>query len=142
MNYSADGGIEFLKQVELPWAYRKELDDCIFLLEQLTLKRKNQNKIIEQLCRKTPQTKILMTLPGIGYNNALLILSEIGNVNRFPDGEHFASYCGLVTSVHISDNTVRYGHITKEGNSWLRWIYTEDGHFARRHLLRFGNLYE
>jgi Transposase IS116/IS110/IS902 family len=39
---------------------------------------------------------LLMTIPGIGYYSALLIKSEIGNIERFPDGEHLCPYAGLV----------------------------------------------
>jgi len=135
-------GIEFLKGLKLSWAYQHELDDCLELIDFLRKKELEQNSLIRKLCKETPMTKVLMTLPGISYHNALLIASEVGDISRFPDGEHFASYCGLVTSVYISDRTVHYGHITKQGNSYLRWLYTEAAHFARRYSLRFNNLYE
>jgi transposase len=111
-------------------------------MEVLDLKEKEQNQLIAKLCQKTPNALLLMTLPGFGYHNALLVAQEIAEVSRFPDGGHFASYCGLVTSVRISDRTVRYGHITKQGNRWLRWIYIEAAHFARKHSFRFGSLYQ
>ena len=83
-----------------------------------------------------------MSLPGIAYHNASLIISEVGDINRFPDGAHFASYCGLVTQVHISDRTVHYGGITSNVNRWLRWLYVEASFFARRYSYCFGHLYE
>lgn len=134
-------GIEFLKSLKLDWAYQMQLKDFLELIEILKKKEKEQNKIIEEICKKNKDAELLLSLPGIGYHNALLILSEIGDVNRFPDGAHFASYCGLVTSVYISDKTVHYGHITKQGSSWLRWIYIEAAHFARRYSIRFSKLY-
>jgi transposase len=135
-------GLAFLKQLELPWAYQEAMTDSLEFIEQLNKKELSLNRIIRQLCKKTPATEILMTMPGIGYHNALLITSEIGDINRFPDGEHFASYCGLVTQVHISDRTCHYGSITKSGNRWLRWLYIEGAHFARRYSYRFGQFYE
>jgi len=83
-----------------------------------------------------------MSLPGIAYHNASLIISEVGDINRFPDGAHFASYCGLVTQVHISDRTVHYGGITSNVNRWLRWLYVEASFFARRYSYCFGHLCE
>jgi transposase len=41
-------------------------------------------------------TKLLMTIPGISYYSALLVMSEIGNINRFPDSSHLCSYAGLI----------------------------------------------
>jgi transposase len=40
--------------------------------------------------------KLLMTVPGIGYYSALLIVSEVGDINRFPDSYHLCSYAGLI----------------------------------------------
>jgi transposase len=134
-------GIEFLHQLSLEWAYQHELNDLLELLEILNKKEKEQNRIIVKICKETQEAKITKTLPGFGYHNALLVANEIGDVSRFPDGAHYASYCGLVTSVYISDRTVLYGKITKQGNRWLRWIYVEAAHFAARKSYRFGNLY-
>ena len=72
--------------------------------------------------------KLLMTIPGIGYYSALLVKSEIGTVDRFPDGEKLCSYAGLVPSVSISGKYRRHGSITKEGSRWLRWIMVECVH--------------
>jgi transposase len=140
-NLFSKTGLEFLKNLSLPWAYQIELRDYLEILELLNRKEKEQNRLITKLCKKTSNALLLTTLPGFGYHNALLVAEEIAEVNRFPDGSHLASYCGLVTSVRISDQTVRYGHITKQGNRWLRWIYIEAAHFARKHSARFGSLY-
>jgi len=56
------------------------------------------------------------------------IKSEIGNIERFPDGEKLCSYAGLVPSVSISGKYRRHGSITKEGSRWLRWIMVESVH--------------
>jgi transposase len=68
--------------------------------------------------------RLLMTILGIGYYAALLVKSEVGNVDRFPDGEKLCGYAGLVPSVSISGGHKRYGSITKEGSRWLRcsWL--------------------
>jgi transposase len=40
------------------------------------------------------------TIPGIGYNTAMIIASELGtNFDSFPDERHFASYIGLAPSL-------------------------------------------
>jgi transposase IS116/IS110/IS902 family protein len=59
--------------------------------------------------------KLLMTVPGIGYYSALLIVSEIGDINRFPDSYHLCSYAGLIPSTHSSGGITYHGSITKTG---------------------------
>jgi transposase len=88
-------------------------------------------KLSRELRMMAPQdedVKLLMTVPGVGYYAALLVKSEVGSVDRFPDGEKLCSYAGLVPSVSISGQHRRYGSITKEGSRWLRWIMVECVH--------------
>ena len=61
-----------------------------------------------------------MTIPGIGYYSALLIVSEIGEINRFPDSYHLCLYARLVPSTHSSGRVTHYGiSITKAGSKYL-----------------------
>jgi transposase len=66
-----------------------------------------------------------MTIPGVGYYSALLIKSEIGEINRFPSAKQLCAYAGLIPSTYSSGNTSFHGHITKQGSRWLRWIVAE-----------------
>jgi transposase len=93
----------------------KTLDDEIKLL----------SKQLKGLAEDEEDVKLLMTIPGIGYYSALLVKSEVGDVNRFPFGDRLCSYAGLVPSTHASGNSVRHGGITREGSRWLRWVMVE-----------------
>lgn len=77
-----------------------------------------------------PNRLKLLTLPGIGAQAALIITAAVGEIGRFDSPKKLASYAGLVPSVRISDETVRYGPITKQGRSQLRWIMVEAAHAA------------
>jgi len=57
-----------------------------------------------------------------------LIISEIGDIGRFPSARKLCSYAGLVPRVHSSGGKTRYGSITKQGSKWLRWILVELSH--------------
>ena len=78
---------------------------------------------------------LLMTIPSIGYYSALLIVSEIGDINRFPDSHHLCSYAaGLIPSTHSSGGIITYhGNITKRGSKYMRWIMLECVHV---HIIR------
>ena len=43
-----------------------------------------------------------MSVPGIGFHNALLILSELGEIGRFKRPESFVCYAGLAPKVEQS----------------------------------------
>ena len=104
-----------LQPVESYLRVMKPLDDEIKLL----------SKELQGIAEGDEDVKLLMTIPGIGYYSAVLVKSEVGDVNRFAFGERLCSYAGLVPSTHASGNSVRHGNITKEGSRWLRWVMVE-----------------
>ncbi|KMS66697.1 hypothetical protein ACM01_45385 [Streptomyces viridochromogenes] len=53
-------------------------------------------------------------------------------MSRFGSARKPASWAGLTPTVRGSDRTVRYGHISKQGDPWLRWIMCEAAHVAKR----------
>lgn len=65
---------------------------------------------------------LLMSIPGVDFYAALLIVSEIGDVRRFRDADALCAYAGLVPSVRQSADVVAHGRITKRGPGTLRWI--------------------
>jgi Transposase and inactivated derivatives len=80
---------------------------------------------IKEIANDNEDAKLLMSIPGISFYSALFILSEIGDINRFPDSGHLVSYAGLAPSTRSSGNKVYHGPITKQGSSYLRWILTQ-----------------
>ena len=53
-----------------------------------------------------------MTLPGVDVATAEAMMAAWGDVKRFPDGDHAASYLGLVPSTKQSANQCYHGPIT------------------------------
>ena len=82
-----------------------------------------------------------MTIPGIDYYTALGIYSEIGDITRFPDAEHFSSYTGLVPRIDQSGTTEIYGHITKSGPSVLRFFLMNSVHTLIKLSPTFKKIY-
>ncbi|MBA4104815.1 MAG: hypothetical protein C0485_03575 [Pirellula sp.] len=58
------------------------------------------------------RVRLLMTIPGVDYCVALAIVAALGDLSRFADGDHAASYLGLTPSVKQSANTCHYGPIS------------------------------
>lgn len=115
----------------LTWLHSLEMDAIESHLPVISTISEQIEKISYQLRLMAPQdeeVRLLMSIPGIGYYSALLIRSEIGTIDRFPDGESLCSYAGLVPSVSLTGSYRRYGNVTKEGSRWLRWIMVECVH--------------
>ncbi len=131
----------FLATVPVRPCYRLGLDGYLRTLEQLTTEIRQVSKTIETQAAAEPQARLLQTMPGIGAYSALLILSEIGDIQRFPDSRHLCSYAGLVPSVHASGGKTRLGQLTKQGSSWLRWMLVELSIHAINGAPQFRSLY-
>lgn len=61
------------------------------------------------------RAKLLMTLPGVAHGVAVSLLAALGDISRFPDGDHAASYQGLTPRLRQSATKRHYGGITKAG---------------------------
>jgi transposase len=96
---------------------------------------------IEKRAKADPRAQLLMSMPGVGYYTALLLIAELGDVSRFPTAKHVVAYAGLAPRVRASGGTVRIGRITKQGSPYLRWILTEAAHRAVRQSPSFGELF-
>jgi transposase len=85
----------------------------------------------------TPEAQLLDTMPCVGLILSMTMALEIGEVARFADAAHLASYAGLVPTVHSSGGRTRLGSTSPEVNRTLKWAYVEAGNLiamAQRRL--------
>jgi transposase len=73
-----------------------------------------------------------MAHPGVGAITALAFVLVIGDPGRFANGKKLASYLGLVPSEESSGSRRRLGHITKQGNTLVRFLLVEAAQAAVR----------
>jgi transposase len=72
-----------------------------------------------------PEVEALIDIHGIGLYSALLIVAELGEVDRFRTAKQVGAYAGLTSQVHQSGGHCYRGSITRQGSSWLRWLLVE-----------------
>jgi transposase len=115
----------WLKSLAVRACYRQEIDGYLRIAEALGISIAEITTKIKAEVAESPQAQLLMSIPGISYYSALLVLSEIGEIERFPDAKRLCSYAGLVPSIYSSGSKTYHGRITKQGSRWLRWILVE-----------------
>jgi transposase len=127
-------GREQLESFRLaPWASRRR-DDLLEWLDRLNPTIGALSQAIEQEVEKCPEAQRLRTHPGVGPLTALAFVLIIGKPDRFQCGKQIASYLGLVPLEDSSGNRRRLGHITKQGNSLLRFLLVEAAQVTARSL--------
>ncbi|MGD1082409.1 MAG: IS110 family transposase [Candidatus Sulfotelmatobacter sp.] len=120
-----EAGREQLAAIRLaPWASRRRRD-LLELLDRLNPSIAELTEAVEQEAKKCPEAQRLMTHPGVGPLTALAFVLVIGTAERFRCGKQIASYLGLVPSEDSSGERRRLGHISKQGNSLLRFLLVE-----------------
>lgn len=77
--------------------------------------------------------KLLITLPGVDVLCAQTLLAAFGDISRFADGDHAASYLGLVPSTKQSAARIYHGPITKAGRGHARWMLVEAAQHVANH---------
>lgn len=142
-------GQAWLREAPLREPFRGLMNQDLQILEKLQQEIKSASKKIESLAGADPRAELLLPIRGIGPYSALLILAEIGDINRFPGPKQLVSFAGLCPSTHQSGAVSYHGRLTKQGSKWLRWVLVEAaqryakapgrlGHFYRRILRRKG----
>jgi len=64
----------------------------------------------------------LITIPGISYTLAAIIIAEIGDINRFANPAKLLAYSGLDPSVYQSGQyNATHTRMVKRGSKYLRW---------------------
>jgi transposase len=130
--YWTGPGRAWLAALELPAVSRELAGDDLGLIDALQERVDRLDWEIRQRARSDPRVKVLTQLPGVGPFTALVILAEIGEVSRFGSARKLASWAGLTPTVRGSDRVAHYGHISKEGSVWLRWVLCEAAQTAKR----------
>src|SRR5271165_5486115 len=136
-----EAGREQLESFRLsPWASRRRRD-LLELLDRLTPTIAELTAAIEQEVEKCPEAQRLRTHPGVGALTALAFVLIIGKPDRFECGKQIAAYLGLVPLEDSSGNRRRLGHITKQGNSLLRFLLVEAAQVSVRSLPEWRSKY-
>jgi transposase len=118
-------GREFLGALELPGGPRRRLDSLLALICDCDREVVAASGEIEQCAKADERVALLCQIRGIGRYTAMLVIAEVGDVNRFPTARHLCAWAGLTPTIRSSDAKARLGHISRQGSGILRWTLTE-----------------
>jgi len=135
-------GMQWLKSLELSGPDRLMLDNYLLHLESLDMQIERVDAEITARATLDGDVRLLLSLTGVSVYTALLIKSEIGAIDRFPNYKKLISWAGLAPSLHQSGNVEYHGNVTKQGSRMLRWIMVESARVASVHDPRLGAFYE
>ena len=94
--------------------------DLALELSRLAAARERLATEIEAVFVCHPQAPVLLSIPGIGARTGARILTEIGDVTRFPTAGHLAAYAGLAPITKQSGRSINGEHRSRRGNHRLK----------------------
>jgi transposase len=109
-------------------AHNRVLVDYIHAVEQATDRVARLDKDIAELVESwslKPLVDALQGLRGIRLLSAVVIVAELGPMDRFAKPSKLMAYLGLVPSEHSSGESKHRGGITRTGNKHVRRILVE-----------------
>lgn len=78
------------------------------------------------------ETRLLMSIPGVGFITAATLVAELGDWRRFSEAKQVSAYFGIVPSVRAPASVAHYGRITRQGSAHARRALVEAAHVAVR----------
>jgi transposase len=106
--------------------------ELLGLLDRMNPTIEELTAAVEREARKWPEVLRLMTYSGVGPITALAFVLIIGTPTRFQRGKQIGTYVGMIPCEESSAGKQRLGHISKQGNSLLRFLLVEAAQAAAR----------
>jgi transposase len=111
-----------LERLCLPaWTSRRR-QELLQLLDRFEPNIEELSQAIQQEAERLPEVQRLQTHPGVGPITALTFVLVLGTPHRFGCGKQVASYLGLIPCEDSSAERWRLGHISKQGNTLIRFL--------------------
>ena len=116
--------------------------DALEILDNLESKMEKLSlEVLKKVQQKSKDLAIVMSIPGMGFVSASVILSEIGNYRDFQTPDQLAKWCGLNPGENESAGKKKKCGITKRGSKHIRVVLVQAaktiGNMKNTRLSRF-----
>ncbi|HSH24450.1 MAG TPA: IS110 family transposase [Massilibacterium sp.] len=116
--------------------YSFELKNTIKSIRFYTQLIKETDKEIKELMDERPSP--ILTIPGISYRLASVILAEYGDVRKFNNPGQMLAFAGLEPSINQSGDFNAKGKMVKRGSTHLRWALGQ----AAENVVRYSHTFK
>lgn len=119
--------LRHLERQTLSAALRAQLAPVLALLEPLQQHIAAADARVAQLVETEPLYRRLRTVPGFGPVTTVAFVAALDVAQRFGSARQVAGYLGVAPSERSSGEKQLRGHISKTGNTRVRWLLVEAG---------------
>ena len=105
--------------------WRMNLLDMLEELWVIEDQLKRMTRYLDEYLLKHPNSRLLLSIPGIGPRTTEAVLAYTDDIRRFGRSKQYCAYFGLTPRLDESGLSRRLGHISKQGPSVVRWLLVE-----------------
>lgn len=114
----------------IPESLKSSLHPLLESITDHTQKIKEFDQKIEAISRECyPETELLQAISGVGPLTALTYILVLEEYNRFDKSRQVGKFLGLTPKLDQSGETDKQLRITKAGNTYLRKLLVQAGHY-------------
>jgi len=140
--FTSEKALDKILTLNLEASYKFELELIIQEIKNLNQSIDKINNELKDRGQKLEGHKNLTSIKGISDTGATIFLNTIGNIDDFKSEKHLAGYFGIVPRVYISNKTIQYGRITKQGNKIARTALVQSTLIAIRYSPYLRGFYD
>lgn len=127
----------WLKQIEfneenITWTFQYYVQEYLKAKEQKLLATRKVRKLSKEE-RYSKLVYLLRTIPGIGLITAMIILTEIENIDRFKNLDSLCGYIGIIPTTKSTGEKEKIGEMTNRGNKYIKSQIIESAWMAIRY---------
>lgn len=126
-----------IEENELTQTIRIELREWESLNEQI----KEVDSIYKKQALLCPLEQLYRSVPGVGAVTARVLATELGDMSDFKSEKAMFCFTGLTPSEKSSGESIRKGHISRQGSARLRHLLVEAAWVAKRYDDSLKNFY-
>jgi len=115
-DFSSEKGLQKAQSYALGEVAEVEIDVIVAQIRHLNEGIKKLDREIESKGKHLKGYNNITSIKGIGPKSGTILLSVIGDIDRFPSQKRLDAYFGIVPRVRNSNDTIHHGHITKQGS--------------------------
>ena len=119
------GGTAQLDALDLPDAYARRLASLRAMVKTFDTDIVELDRTIASSLANHRGYHAIQKLNGVGPIVAAVLVTEIGDIGRFPSPDRLCSWAGMTPRHRESDTKVHRGSITKQGSRLVRWAAVE-----------------
>jgi transposase len=117
--------MKWVEELELKGCHRFAVTELVSAWRDEAKRIKRFEDELKKQALNDPLERLYRSAPGVGAISARTLSNELGDMSRFDNERQLFSYSGMTPGEHSSGESVRRGHISRQGSARLRGMLTE-----------------